>query len=90
MGDEGEDREPADWMDLPIDHDILETVRDLGPVSLDVKLYEVAEDQHRVMNRIQLLCGYGLLEKVGTSIRITQEGESYLAGDRSGYEFDLE
>jgi hypothetical protein len=86
--DDPEEIEPANWMDPPLDQAILKTVQDLGPISQEVTITHADMDQDEVMDRIQLLCEHGLLEKADRSIRITDHGENYLQHEGDDKEFE--
>jgi hypothetical protein len=88
-GAEERGREPADWMELPLDHDILEAVRDRGPFQIH-QFEQSNGDLHGFLNRVQLLVGYGLLQKREDRLHLTEWGEAYLEGGRAGGEFEME
>jgi hypothetical protein len=76
-------------MDLPVDHNILKTVNEKR--SIDVHDFDQIDgDLHKILNRVQILVGYGLLQKQDNRIYLTEWGAEYLDGTRGGGEFELE
>jgi predicted transcriptional regulator len=81
MGDKTGDREPASWMRIPIDHQLLEYLSEEEPVQLTETGTITEASEHEARNRFQILSGYGLVEKEGASLSLTESGQAYLAGD---------
>jgi hypothetical protein len=68
-------------MRLPLDHELLESISEHGPISLADAGTISTVDGHEARNRFQLLSGYGLLEKDGDILSLTESGQAYLAGE---------
>jgi hypothetical protein len=81
--------EPAEWMEPALDHEILESVRDRGAISIH-DFDTIDADTHNVLNRVQILLGYGLLGKQDNEIFLTEWGEGYLQGELAGVQFQME
>jgi len=76
-------REPAPWMQMPIDDRILEALATSGLVlSPSVIAFNIDKARSEVNRRLSVLVDHGLVERVKRGYyRITETGEQYLAGD---------
>ncbi|TKX48302.1 ArsR family transcriptional regulator [Halorubrum sp. ASP121] len=76
-------REPAPWMQMPIDDRILEALATSGLVlSPSVIAFNIDKARSEVNRRLSVLVDHGLVERVKRGYyKITGVGEEYLAGD---------
>ncbi|OYR58036.1 transcriptional regulator [Halorubrum ezzemoulense] len=76
-------REPAPWMQMPIDDRILEALATSGLVlSPSVIAFNIDKARSEVNRRLSVLVDHGLVERVKRGYyTITETGEQYLAGD---------
>ena len=76
-------REPAPWMQMPIDDRILEALATSGLVlSPSVIAFNIDKARSEVNRRLSVLVDHGLVERVKRGYyKITETGEEYLAGD---------
>ncbi|GAA0524387.1 winged helix-turn-helix domain-containing protein [Halorubrum aquaticum] len=76
-------REPAPWMQMPIDDRILEALATSGLVlSPSVIAFNIDKARSEVNRRLSVLVDHGLVERVKRGYyRVTETGEQYLAGD---------
>jgi DNA-binding transcriptional ArsR family regulator len=76
-------REPAPWMQMPIDDRILEALATSGLVlSPSVIAFNIDKARSEVNRRLSVLVDHGLVERVKRGYyKITEIGEQYLAGD---------
>ncbi|TKX72381.1 ArsR family transcriptional regulator [Halorubrum sp. GN11GM_10-3_MGM] len=76
-------REPAPWMQMPIDDRILEALATSGLVlSPSVIAFNIDKARSEVNRRLSVLVDHGLVERVKRGYyKITETGDQYLAGD---------
>ena len=76
-------RQPAAWMQLPIDERVLEALASSGMIlSPSVVAINIDKSRSQVNRRLSTLVDYGLVTRVKRGYyEITSEGEAYLAGD---------
>ena len=76
-------REPAPWMQMPIDDRILEALATSGLVlSPSVIAFYIDKARSEVNRRLSVLVDHGLVERVKRGYyKITKMGDQYLTGD---------
>ncbi|ELZ56248.1 MULTISPECIES: winged helix-turn-helix domain-containing protein [Halorubrum] len=76
-------REPAPWMQMPIDDRILEALDTSGLVlSPSVIAFNIDKSRSEVNRRLSELVDHGFVERVKRGYyEITNAGKQYLAGD---------
>ncbi|WP_135855250.1 transcriptional regulator [Halorussus salinus] len=76
-------RRPGDWMQLPTDERILETLESSGLIlSPAVIAKNIDRSRHEVNRRLTALVDYGLVEREERGYYIISEtGQQYLAGE---------
>lgn len=83
-------RQPASWMQLPIDERILEALESSGMIlSPAVIALNIDKSRGEVNRRLSTLVEYGLVTRVKRGYyEITANGKQYLAGDLDASELD--
>jgi len=76
-------RQPAAWMQLPIDERILEALVSSGMIlSPSVIAINIDKSRSQVNRRLSTLVEYGLVTRIKRGYyEVTSEGEAYLAGN---------
>ncbi|WP_255193977.1 winged helix-turn-helix domain-containing protein [Natronobeatus ordinarius] len=76
-------RNPGDWMQLPTDDRILESLESSGMIlSPSVIAKNIDKSRHEVNRRLSVLVDYGLVTRVERGYyEIADLGAQYLAGD---------
>lgn len=76
-------RQPASWMQLPIDERILEALASSGMIlSPSVIAINIDKSRSQVNRRLSVLVEYGLITRVKRGYyEITASGEAYLDGN---------
>ena len=76
-------RQPASWMQLPIDERILEALASSGMIlSPSVIAINIEKSRSQVNRRLSVLVEYGLVARVKRGYyEITSDGEAYLTGE---------
>lgn len=76
-------RQPASWMQLPIDDRILEALASSGMIlSPSVIAINIDKSRSQVNRRLSVLVEYGLVTRVKRGYyEVTSTGEAYLEGD---------
>lgn len=76
-------RDPAGWMQLPIDDRIIETLSQSGlTLSPAIIAYNIEKSREEVSRRLSVLVENGLVEREKRGYySITNDGEDYLRGD---------
>ena len=76
-------RQPAAWMQLPIDERILEALVSSGMIlSPSVIAINIDKSRSQVNRRLSILVNYRLVDRVERGYyEVTSAGEAYLAGD---------
>lgn len=83
-------REPATWMQLPIDDRILEALNSsemiLSPAVIAINIDKPRDEVNR---RLSILTNYGLVTRVQRGYyRISPDGKRYLDGEINASELD--
>jgi len=83
-------REPAPWMQLPIDERILEALDSSGMIlSPAVIAINIDKSRGEVNRRLSTLVEYGLVTRVKRGYyEIAEPGKQYLAGEIEGSELE--
>jgi predicted ArsR family transcriptional regulator len=74
------ERDQAGWMQQPLDDRLLDALATRGAVPAEPLAEATGASPYAVRTRLQLLAGYGLIERRNRTFLLTARGERYLAG----------